>query len=41
MSTPRVLIAAVAAVAMAVPVGILGASPTAGAYSRPACRSNT
>ena len=35
ISTPRVLIAAVAAVAMAVPLGILGASPTAGAYSRP------
>ena len=35
MSTPRLLIAAMAAVAMAVPVGLLGALPTAGAYSRP------
>jgi diacylglycerol O-acyltransferase / trehalose O-mycolyltransferase len=35
MSTPRMLIAAVAAVAMAVPLGLLGATPTADAYSRP------
>jgi diacylglycerol O-acyltransferase/trehalose O-mycolyltransferase len=35
MSTLRMLIAAVAAVAMAVPVGLLGALPTAGAFSRP------
>jgi diacylglycerol O-acyltransferase / trehalose O-mycolyltransferase len=35
MSTPRMLIAAVAAVAMAMPLGLLGALPTAGAYSRP------